>query len=178
MLLFLPVVALAQADQEMQAWIEASKPGQEHQYIAQFSGNWDVTATFWPAPGAPPQTSKGTSEHKMIMGGRYLHQLFKGDMMGQPFEGIGMWGYDNIKKEYVSTWLDSMSTGIMMSMGKGETGGKSFTFSGEYKDPKGQTRKNREVLRFQDPNKVVAEMYEIGPDGKEFKNMELTYTRK
>jgi len=178
-LLLIPAAALAQTpEQEMQAWAEASKPGQQHKYIEQFSGNWDVSATFWAAPGAQPMTSKGTSEHKMIMGGRYLHQLFKGEMMGAAFEGLGMWGYDNLKKEYVSTWLDSMSTGIMMAKGAGDAAGKSFTFTGEYLDPKGQTRKTKEVLRFESPAKVVAEMYEIGADGKEFKNMEMTYTRK
>jgi len=183
-LLLLPGLAQGQQsqnqdqNQEMQAWIEASKPGQQHKHIEQFAGSWNVSVTNWPAPGAPPMTSKGTCENKMILGGRYLQQLFKGDMMGQAFEGLGMWGYDNLKKEHVSTWLDSFSTGIMMAAGKSDSAGKVFTFTGEYRDPQGRTRKVKEILRFQDANKVSAEMYETGPDGKEFKNTEMTYTRK
>ncbi|MFB3904806.1 MAG: DUF1579 family protein [Acidobacteriota bacterium] len=78
--------------------------------------------------------------------------------MGMPFEGLGLWAYDNIKKEYVSTWADSMSTGIMVSRGK--------------------TRKSREVLRIEDAGKFQAGMFETGPDGKKFKSMEMVYTRK
>jgi len=66
----------------------------------------------------------------------------------------------------------------MLATGTGDGAGKSFTFTGEFLDPKGQTRKTKEVLRFESPSRVVAEMYEIGADGKEFKNMEMTYTRK
>ncbi len=114
----------------------------------------------------------------MIMGGRYLQQQVKAEMMGMPFEGMGLWGYDNIKKEHISTWVDSMSTGIMVSRGTDDADGKVFTFNGEYLDASGKTRKNKEVLRIQDANKFLAEMYEVGPDGKEFKNMEMVYTRK
>jgi len=178
-LLLMSALGLAQnQNQEMQAWLEASKPGPQHKHLEQFAGTWDVSMTYWPAPGAPPMSSKGTAEHKMIMGGRYLHQAVKAEMMGMPFEGLGTWGYDNLKKEHVASWLDSMSTGIMLSKGTADSAGKVFTFTGEYLDPQGQTRKVKEILRIQDANKLVAEMYDIGPDGKEFKNMEMTYTRK
>ncbi len=33
--------------------------------------------------------------------------------MGMPFEGMGIDGYDNLAKQYVSTWVDNMGTGIM-----------------------------------------------------------------
>ena len=38
-------------------------------------------------------------------------------MMGTPFTGHGMTGYDNVTGKYWSTWTDSMSTGIMVSEG-------------------------------------------------------------
>jgi hypothetical protein len=60
-------------------------------------------------PGQPPLESEGTAEHKMILGVRYLQQAFTGDMMGTPFGGIGLNGYDNQKQKFVSTWVDSMS---------------------------------------------------------------------
>ncbi len=143
----LPGQSQDQAMQEMQAFVQANQPGPHQKYLEQFAGTWDVSATFWPAPGAPPMSFKGTAEHKMIMGGR-------------------------------STWIDSMSTGIMVSRGTDEADGKIFTFVGEYLDASGKTRKNKEVMRIQDANKFQAEMFETGPDGKEFKNMEMVYTRK
>ena len=166
-----------QAMQEMQALVQANQPGPHQKALEQFAGTWDVSATFWPAPGAPPVTFTGTADHKMIMGGRYLQQQVKAEMMNMPFEGMGLWGYDNLKKEHISTWIDSTSTGIMVSRGTDEAD-KVFTFNGEYLDSTGKTRKVKEVLRIQDANKLLAEMYETGPDGKEFKNMEMIYTRK
>ena len=38
-------------------------------------------------------------------------------MMGMPFTGHGMRGYDNVSGKYWSTWNDSMSTGMMVSEG-------------------------------------------------------------
>ena len=64
------------------------------------------------------------------MGGRYLEQRFKGDIMGMPFEGIGYTGYDNVKKQYWGTWMDNMSTGMMTSTGTAPPTGRSWTFNG------------------------------------------------
>jgi len=38
--------------------------------------------------------------------------------MGMPFEGMGLDGYDNASKEYISIWIDNMGTGIMYMKGK------------------------------------------------------------
>ena len=48
---------------------------------------------------------------KMILDGRFLHQEFNGEMMGSPFIGIGITGYDNGSKQYVSNWMDSSEKG-------------------------------------------------------------------
>ena len=42
--------------------------------------------------------STGSSEVKWIMGGRYLEQTATGTSMGQEFHGMGLMGYDNMKK--------------------------------------------------------------------------------
>ena len=38
-------------------------------------------------------------------------------MMGQPFSGVGIDGYDNLRKKYVTTWIDTMGTGIFSMEG-------------------------------------------------------------
>ena len=70
-------------------------------------GSWRVESTGWMAPGAPPQKGTGTSEHAWVLGGRYLQQVFHGEYQGQPFEGISYTAFDNFKKKYVGTWIDS-----------------------------------------------------------------------
>ena len=87
------------------------KPGPEHEILKMDAGTWDAVVEMFAAPGQPPATSKGT-ETSALMGGLWLVSEFKGDMMGSPFEGRGIFGYDLTKKKYVGVWVDSMSAGI------------------------------------------------------------------
>ncbi len=178
LLVGLLLVPLYAQDEQMQAWMKASQPGQNHKYLEPMAGTWDVTTRMWAAPGAQPSESKATSEHKLMFDGRFLHQTFKGTFMNMPFEGLGLWGYDNMKKMYVSSWIDNSSTTIMTTWGSADDSGKVFTFNGEYTEPSGKTQKMKEIIRVEGPDKHVMEMYTPGPDGKEFKSMELVYTRK
>jgi len=168
-----------QQDAMMKAMEEAARVGPHHKYLEPMVGSWDVKATMWMAPGAPPVTSTGSSENQWALGGRFLHQAFKGEFMGAPFQGYGVWGYDNVKKMHTSAWIDSMGTGIEVAYGTDDATGKVFTFNGEYPDPvSGQTKKFKEIITIQDANKHTMEMYDVGPDGKEVKTLELVYTRK
>jgi hypothetical protein len=52
----------------------------------------------YPFATLPPQP-KARAKNEMIMGGRYLMGSYKGEMMGMPFEGYSMTGYDNAAKK-------------------------------------------------------------------------------
>ena len=56
-------------------------------------------------------------------------------MMGMPFEGMSTTAYDNVSKEYVSTWIDNMGSGIMVMKGNWDEGTKSVNLSGTIKNP-------------------------------------------
>lgn len=116
----------------------------------------------------------------MIYGGRYQQSKFSGNMMGMDFEGSSTMGYDNTEKKYFSTWIDNMSTAMMMSWGTWDDATKSMTLTGTMKNPaNGQDCHLREVFKIVDDNNHVMEMF--GPDpqtGKEYKMMEIKYTRK
>lgn len=62
-----------------------------------------------------PQVSDATSEHRWVLGDRYVEQRYK----GMPFEGIGYAGCDNVQKRYVGTWMDTFGTSIMNSISVG-----------------------------------------------------------
>jgi hypothetical protein len=169
----------AEQQQVMEKWMKYASPGPNHKLLEPFVGSWNATMTWWEAPGAPPSTSKGTSENVSVLGGRFVQQTVTAEMMGQPFSGIGYTGYDNYKRKFVGTWMDSMGTMVMISTGSADASGKVLTFTGEMDDvAAGKTVTLREVTRVIDNNKHVFEMY--GPDksGKEFKTMEIVYTRK
>jgi hypothetical protein len=174
--------AAAQAgkpDPAMEAWMKASIPGPQHQLLDALAGSWSGVVKMWMDPTKPPTESACTIDSKWILGGRFLHEEVKGQFMGQPFSGVGLTGYDNIQKKYVGMWVDSMSTGISHSQGTADAAGKTFTFEAENLDPlSGKKVKSRDVTRIQGKDNYSLEMFKTGPDGKEFKAMEIVFTRQ
>ncbi len=164
----------------MQKWMAFATPGAPHQALADHdAGKWTLAVKSWAVPGQPPETSAGTSEGEMILGGRYLLEHVNGTMMGRPFHGVNLVGYDNQNKEYRSVWVDDMGTGLMVSHGTMADDGKSVVMTGTTPDPMtGKDASFREVESWPDANTRLFEMYGTGPDGKEFKSMEITYTRQ
>src|SRR5688572_605837 len=87
----------------------------EHDVLRQLEGTWDCTIKASWEPGKPPAVSKGTETNRLIGNGLWLVSDFTGDMMGQPFQGHGIYGYDPSKKKYTGVWVDSMEAklGVM-----------------------------------------------------------------
>ena len=162
---------------DMKAMMAAATPGEAHKMLAKSAGSWTASVTMWMQPGAPPTTSTAQATGEMIMGGRYLQSKNTGNMMGMPFEGVGITGYDNVKKQFVASWIDNMGTGIMTMSGTWDEGTKSITYTGSMADPmSGKDTPFREVWKFVDDNHQVMEMYyPVG--GNDFKTMEIKYTR-
>ncbi len=161
------------------AWKENMVVGEQHKMLAKTAGTWTGDVTMWMGDGAPPMKSTSTSVNKTIYGGLYQQSEHSGDMMGMPFQGSSLTGYDNMKKEYFSTWIDNMGSGIYVSTGQYDQASKKLSLSGSMKCMNGQDGTMREVFTFVDDNTHIMEMY--GPDpktGKEFKTMEIKYTRK
>ncbi len=166
-------------DPAMAAWIKAGAPGEMHKLLEPLVGEWTAVSTFVAAPGAPPVESKGTCKRTSILGGRFIQEEFKGDFMGMPMEGLGFYGHDNVKKKYVSAWMDTMTSPIMTSLGTIDDSKKVITFTGDYDDPAtGKVKKNRSIFKIESKEKNSWTMFDTTPDGKEFKTMEIVYTRK
>lgn len=164
---------------QMEAYAVASAPGPMHERLSSLAGEYEVTVKSWEAPGSEPTVTTGMATLEMAFDGRYLTEKFKGDMFGQAFKGMGLTGYDKVKDKVVSTWIDNMSTGIMMMEGKFDESGKVITTKGEYTDPvTGETGKLKGVTTIESPEKHRYEMFGMAPDGSEFKMMEIVYMKK
>ncbi|MET0548440.1 MAG: DUF1579 domain-containing protein [Xanthomonas sp.] len=163
----------------MQAWEKAAQPGEQHKQLAAMVGKWTTKQTMWMDPNAPPMTETGSATNTLVLGGRHIRQDFRGKWMGQPFEGVGYIGYDNVIGKYYSTWMDSGSTGIFVSHGDYDPATKTYTYLGEMADPASNGAKIpvRQVVRVVDNDHEVFEMYETR-DGKEAKTMQIDYTRQ
>lgn len=167
-----------QMDPKMEAWAKAAAPGEEHKTIATLAGKWKYTSQWWEKADAKPHESKGTGTNKMILGGRYLQQEVNGKTMGMPFQGVATLGYDNVKKEFESTWIDNMGTGFTKATGTWDAATKTLTEKGTMADPTSPTPKDyRAVTTIIDKNNYKYEMFMAGEDGKEFKSMEMNYKR-
>src|SRR6478672_11287667 len=117
---------------DMKACIEAGTPGKMQQLLAKDVGEWTGKSTMFMGPDGPPMTSECTSTVTSIMDGRYIKVEMKCDMPGMgPYHGGGIYGYDNVSKKFVSSWIDNHSTGIMQGEGELSEDGKSRTW--EYK---------------------------------------------
>lgn len=166
------------SEDEMKLWIEAGTPGANHRMLDQFVGTWEGKTTFWMAPGAPAQESTGTMINAWTLDGRWLRQDWTGDMGGQPFTGLALWGFDNIRKVHVGTWMDSLTTGALVTEGPASKDGKTFDSRGEMTDPTGVKIKTRMVIRVTSPTAHVMEMYEIKPGQPGRMSMKIEYTKK
>jgi len=162
----------------MQAYQQAGTPGAQHAELAKTAGTYDLAIKSWMAADAEPTSETGTATRSMILDGRVMTEKVEASMHGQPFTGHGMTGYDNVTGKYWSTWNDSMSTGLMASEGTCDDQG-ACTFTGSWNDPVSKQEVSaRMTTKWSSPTVEVFEMYGPGPDGKEYKMMEMTYTKR
>ena len=165
----------------MKNWHEYMTPGDIHKMLAASVGKWAVETTMWDPlhKDAAPDKSMGTSDTKMILNGLFQESTYSGTMMGMPFQGVGIIGFNNSRKLFSSTWVDNMGSGMMYLEGVYDSGSKAIVLKGKMTTP--SMRKDqeiREVLKNVDDNSQLMEMYTTLDDGKEFKAMEIKYTRK
>jgi hypothetical protein len=162
----------------MEIYKKVGTPGEPHKMLAKLEGSWTTRTRGWMEPDKPPVVSTGTCEQKLVLDGHYLQQVYTGDMMGVPFTGINLLGYNNHTGKYVSVWLDSMSTAIYYFEGTASADGRTITQKCSYDDPVRGPSVWRSVTRIRDKNTLEFEMF-IAPKGdKEEKMMEMTVARK
>ncbi len=155
----------------------APTPGPEHEILKSDAGVWDATVEMFPGPGAPPMVSKGVETNSML-GGLWLLTDFKGDMMGQTFQGHGIAGWDPAKKKYVATWTDTMSTSLGLIESTYDAGKKTMSGTMDGPDMTGKTVTMKMVTEWKDADTRVFSIYSPGPDGKEFCGLRITYKRR
>lgn len=161
----------------MEQYIKLAAPGEPHKLFATLAGSWATQTKEWLEPGKPPVESTGTVEMKMLLDGRFLQQEFTGTMMGKPYSGIGIDAYDNIRKRYVATWMDTMGTGIFVMEGTASADGKTITLNGQHTQPGGGQITHRAIWTIVDNNNQTFDMYGTHHCGKEMKIMEIIYKR-
>lgn len=174
-----PALSDAQRAEGLAAYAALSAPGLFHRNLEPLVGEFVGASKFWPAADDEPAASQATFTRKWVLGGRFIMEEHEGSIMTMPFSSLGILGYDTMKKRYVATWCDTMSTGIEFMEGECDAAGKTIAFHDVYENPAAKTRQSfRYIFRIESPARHVIEMWTVGADGKEFRTLETVCTRK
>lgn len=119
----------------MERWQESIRPSLGHEVIAQFEGDWVYHTKMWWDQAAPPAEVEWAGPARMIMGGRFLEMSAEGEMMGMPWQGRYMLGYDNVRSLFHLTAFSTMDTSVQTLWGSIDREGKVLTFIGDMNEP-------------------------------------------
>lgn len=169
--------AFVQAEEKKMCNMPAPTP--QHEWLKKFVGNWKTVAEIYMEPGKPPVVAKGTDTFRMV-GGFWVVGEGKGEMMGQQFASVLTLGYDPKAKEYIGTWIDSMTSHLWEYEGTVDKSGTVLTLRAEGPCPMqpGKTIQFREVTQFVSKDKRIFTSSMKGNDGKWVTMVKVTATRK
>ena len=169
--------AKAAQDAMMAEMAKYAAPGpMQTDFMKPLTGTWKTVTTTYMGP--KPETSEGTCTRSMVLGDRFLESKHSGVFAGVPFEGMELLGFDTRKNQFSSVWIDNMGTSMAVSTsGSYDAATKTLTINSSFDDPvSGKPMAYKMVTHIVDPNKHVFTM--LGNrDGKDFTEMEITYTR-
>ena len=180
------VVSLAADPSELsdadlvEALKKAARIGDYHKNLKTIRADYQQTFKWWRSADAEPHESKSRSNTEWILDSRFITQEVRGTWLGFGFEGLATLGYDNGKQEYVMTWMDTLSTRIMLSRGTCNDAGNVITLFGEYYDPIARnTRKVKTVLKILNKKgETLLEMYDVTASDDGFKFLEVNSIRR
>ncbi len=165
---------------QMQEYMKLMQPGEAHKHLQNYVGTWDTVTKIWMSgPGTDPMTSTGASTFKSVLGGNWIMEEHSGSMMGMPYKGVGMMGYDNYKNLYVSTWFSNMGTELLQMKGARHPDTGRMTMYGTMDEPQlgvhGRTVKYVTVPAGKDH--FTFEIIDLHA-GDDYKVIEIAYTRR
>ena len=167
--------------EEMQRCIKAGTPGAGQARLMKDVGTWAGKSTVWMAPGMDPLVGEVTAEYAPVMDGRYVRCEMSGNcpMMG-PFQGLALFGFDNVSKKFVASMVDNHSTGIMQGEGELAKDGKTINWEYVANCPREQKPVTlRQVETATSPTTKTLEMFALdSKSGDEFKMMSIEFTKK
>ncbi|MDA8018084.1 MAG: DUF1579 domain-containing protein [Thermoanaerobaculia bacterium] len=160
----------------LMAMAKAATPGAPHRFLAEQVGTWNLAIKAWLDPNLPPTETTGTSERKMILGGRVMMEQVESSFGGQPFHALALAGYDNVAGEFWGTWNDTSLTGITVSRGSYDEVTRTMTVAGSYWNPitESEIGVRTEIVHEGDRQRMTA--WELR-GAEPMKAMEVIYSR-
>ncbi len=154
----------------------AATPGPAHEALGHLIGDWQAEVRCWMEPGGETETNAGSAKGTWIMNGLFLQEDFTGEMMGRPFSGRTILGYDNVQETFKMVWLADNQTSMFVAEGSAEDDYRVIILEGTGTCPVRGEIRTRVVVRLLSPDRRELEMYDL-TQGEPSKTMEITYVR-
>ena len=166
--------------------VELSKPGENHKLLASLAGTWEFTGKHFPDdPSEKPIEIKGSCVRKPLWEGRYFLTETTGGKLPMPwadgrevaYKDMILDGFDNLKMKFVRAMIDNhWDTGILTYEGNYDAVTRTIAYEAELEDSPRVKTKTRWLLRIQDNDHYMEEIYEEH-DGRQVKGTEIHYRR-
>ncbi len=162
----------------MAAWQDMMTPGPHHQALATHAGDYAVHSEMRMEPNGEPMMSDGTAHLELVANGLFLQETVSAPMMGMPWNGYGVFGFDKTQNKHVGIWYDSAGTMIMNFQGDCTDNCKTITMTSNFVDPMTKQPTSMKIVHtMKDADHATNQMY-CTTDGKEWLMGEVTYTRQ
>jgi hypothetical protein len=132
------------------------KPTHEHVWLQNFIGEWKTESNATMGPDQSPIQCSGTLSSRQL-GGFWVLNEMKGEMSGEPMIGIQTIGYDDGKKRYVGTWVDSMTAFMWKYEGNVDSSGKVLTLDADGPNfmDEGKLTKFQDIYEFKSKDEIL-----------------------
>jgi hypothetical protein len=148
----------------------------EHKVFEKYVGTWDAEMEM--GSGAEAQKSKGTSTSKVACGGLFMITDFESTMMGAPFIGHEVTGWDAAAKSYQHYWFDSMTPTAWTGPGRFDAAKSTFHTQMKGIGMSGAPEEFHGIDVWTDADHHTWTMMMKGPDGAEAPSLTIRYTRR
>jgi hypothetical protein len=167
-------------DERARAIAQLSEPGPQHQRLKSLVGHWSSVSRVTPTPGADVIEVPSSAEYRSILGGRFVMASSQIEFGGETGYGMTVYGYDRFKNRYTFYYIQDHDTQSLSGLGTPDATGQTIVFDVTMDVPlTGETGKHyRTLLTFDGPNQHTFEMWTAGPDGKEWRPLQIVYTRE
>lgn len=148
------------AGSALQEGMHGAKPGEQHAVLAKMTGNWNTLTEMMGTE------SPGKQSFEMGLGGLWLLGDLEGELMGAPFTGHTVSGYDPDKEKYVAIWVDSFTSAMMVLEGEYDAEHDRLDYRGASKHPMtGEPTVEIHRWEFKDDDHMVFSIHYPDADG-------------